>query len=279
MDCVIAKYNSSGTLQWDKLFAEGENTYIDELYGVDVNGSYMYVIGRTTSTDDDGDAFVVKVNTSTPSITWKKYLGSSAGAEDGWDIDVDGSGNVYVTGDYSGGPGSLTYKLNSSGAYQWHQIVGEAVGKGVETDGTNVFVAGIRKPLGQIGPAPDQDVMFLKYACGDGTLAWSLEWSDDDEGDEDYYAQAGYDIALDDSDYAYLVGYAPYVVGDWTEFSPTGALSKSDGDVPNWTLSDAGGSGGWYLPEFSDIEGGTENRRPNDGAGGNDVLTLKYDLT
>ncbi len=262
---IVGKYNSSGSLQWDKKYGSANQT--DQAYRADVSGNYLYVAGNTTETDNDGDAYCIKIDFSSisPSIAWKKYLGNSSYGEAGMDVAVDSNGNVYVTGSYSGGTGTLTYKLNSGGTYQWHQVVAQSIGYGIETDGSNVFVTGIHKTEDYVN-----NVMFLKYVVSDGTLSWSEEW----EGAR-FDSEGGYGVTLDGSDYAYITGYAPDAYRRWDSFNAVGALQKSDGDVPNWTLANASGTSSSIGRSTSTINGGTEDT----GGGGLDVLLLKYDLT
>ncbi len=272
VDVIIVKYDSSGNLasSWDKIF--GDSNCTDQVYGIDVEGSYLYVTGYTTSVGS-GDAFAMKVSTSTPSVTWQKYMGTSEGSEDrGYDVAVDSSGNVYVTGRYDAVyPGSLTYKLNSSGTFQWRHLIGTAIGLGIDTDGTSVFITGIADPVGTPFNPPEMDVLFVKYSVSDGSVGWALEWDDDYDGDDD--AEAGYGIALDGSDYAYIAGYAPNNTGSWGNIQTGASLARSDGNT-SFTLSDLSATSGDPDATLSSITTGTED----DGGGGSDVLVLKYDL-
>jgi hypothetical protein len=102
----------------------------------------VYLTGYTVSTDfptqdplqpnNAGltDAFVAKINPSGSALVYSTYLGGSA--EDfGYGIAVDGSGNVYLTGDTSstdfptqdplqpnnaGGDDAFVTKINPSGS-------------------------------------------------------------------------------------------------------------------------------------------------------------------
>ena len=99
-DIFLMKYNSSGTKQWTKQLG---NSAADIGMGVTVDSSdNIYVTGiasggRDRNTGSVGeDIVLVKYN---PSGTkqWTKQLGSSS-SNFAWDVTVDSSDNIYVTG-------------------------------------------------------------------------------------------------------------------------------------------------------------------------------------
>jgi hypothetical protein len=94
-DFIIAKYNTSGTLQWQRSLG---GTGTEEGFGIAVDESgNVYVIGRTSSQGAGGsDVLIAKYNTS-GTIQWQRSLGGT-GFETARGIAVDASGNVYVTG-------------------------------------------------------------------------------------------------------------------------------------------------------------------------------------
>jgi len=105
---------------------------IDVGHAVAVDGSgSAYITGRTYSSDfptegeyqiyqGNGDAFVAKLNNSGNGLVYSTYLGGSAD-ELSRDIAVDGSGNVYITGQ--------TYSTDfpTVGEYQIYQGNGDAL--------------------------------------------------------------------------------------------------------------------------------------------------------
>jgi hypothetical protein len=98
-DAWVAKYNSSGKLQWKQQL--GTSSY-DYSWGVttDSNGS-VYISGFTEgalagTNKGNGDAWVAKYNSS-GKLQWKQQLGSSSG-DDSWGVTTDSSGNVYISG-------------------------------------------------------------------------------------------------------------------------------------------------------------------------------------
>jgi hypothetical protein len=78
-----------------------------------------------------------------PTYVWQTYYWPSMGWSNNYSIAIDGSGNVYVSGDsqatwngptgqiplnaHSGGPGDIfVLKLDSNGAYKWHTFYGSS---------------------------------------------------------------------------------------------------------------------------------------------------------
>jgi len=109
-DVFVAKFNSTGSSLLYSTYLGGSST--DEGYGIAVDGSYIYVTGRTQSTDfpttvnavQDAigggagtDAFVAKFNAAGSSLLYSTYLGGS-GLEYGKSIAVNSSENAHVTG-------------------------------------------------------------------------------------------------------------------------------------------------------------------------------------
>jgi len=108
-DAYIAKFNSSGSIQWATYFG-GSNDDIGLGIATDVNAN-VFITGSTFSTSSiasnaayqniyggGGDAFVVKFN-SLGLRLWASYYGGS-GWENGYGagIATDASNNVYLTG-------------------------------------------------------------------------------------------------------------------------------------------------------------------------------------
>jgi Beta-propeller repeat len=174
-DIFVAKYSSSGALQWAK---RAGGTGSGEGFGIRVDGSgNSYVTGSfegsgtfglgeanqiTLTSDGDFDIFVAKYNSS-GALLWAKRAGGT-GSDGGSGIAVDGSGNSYVTGSFEGsgtfGLGEANQitltsdgdfdifvaKYNSSGALLWAKRAGGTArdeGSGIAVDGSaNSYVTG-----------------------------------------------------------------------------------------------------------------------------------------
>jgi hypothetical protein len=108
-DIVVLKLNSSGAYQWHTFYGSAGGD--DYGYGIAVDGSgNVYVTGYSgVAWDGPGptsplnpysgsfDIVVLKLNSS-GAYQWHTFYGSAGGADEGFGIAVDGSGNVYVTG-------------------------------------------------------------------------------------------------------------------------------------------------------------------------------------
>lgn len=147
-DIFIVKYNSSGVAQWSKKF--GSTTGYDTGTGIRLDASgNIYLCGQFggtiafdsySLTSSSGEIFVVKFNSSGVA-QWASGAGSTLSEDRPTGIDIDGNGNVYVTGVFSGvasfgngisltstiHPLYMTYtyvdlfiaKYNSTGVCQW----------------------------------------------------------------------------------------------------------------------------------------------------------------
>jgi hypothetical protein len=140
-DAFVVKLNNSGALQWNTFMGGG-----GEDYGTDIvldTGGNIYITGGSWGPwgmpinpyTGFMDAIVVKLNSSGV-LQWNTFMGGG-NWDDGSELALDGSGNIYVAGysgetwgtpvnAYSGSSDGFAAKLNSSGVLQWNTFMGSS---------------------------------------------------------------------------------------------------------------------------------------------------------
>ncbi len=245
-DIFLAKYNSGGTHQWSQRLG---STGGDIANAVAMDGSGNAVMtGTFQGTVDFGggglvsvgsnDIFLAKYNSSGVHQWSHRFGGSSEGA---YGVDVDGSGNVVMTGymtdtiDFGGG--TLTgvggydvflAKFTSAGVHVWSKRfggtgveIGHSVGVNSagaialtgEFEGTVNFGGGNRVSAGL------SDIFLVKYNAN-GTHQWS-------RGFGSSFGEVGNSAAVDNSGNVVFTG--PFSAT--LDFGGGGLVSAGSGDV------------------------------------------------
>lgn len=210
----LAKYNSSGVLQWADAIKSDFDTY---LYRLALDGSNnVYVTGYYTGTIDfdpgsgldtvkgsGNTGFVAKYSASDGSLVWGDAIQSSSIAS-GQNLAVDGSGNVYCTGYFQS---SADFDPSKSST---HTITG----------------------------AGNYDIFIVKYAASDGSLNWVDSFGSSGE-------DKGVGIAVDASSNVFVTGYFSGAI-DFNPGSGTTTLTPVGvKDVYIGKYSGSDGSFGW----------------------------------
>ena len=155
-DFLVVKFDSTGNELWRA--TEGENTGLTttlasgavgrNALAIDSAGG-VYVTGQS-GLATNGDFVTAKVNSS-GTVQWQALLnGPSGGVDRAYALAVDGSGNVYVTGDSfaAGHSDYMTVKYDTAGVEQWRAQPGHAANasnsaRALAVDAAgNVMVAG-----------------------------------------------------------------------------------------------------------------------------------------
>ncbi len=197
-DAYIAKFNSSGSIQWAKIIQSDYSSF-GSCISLDSNGN-IYIGGNFGGIADFGgiiksasniDAFIAKYDND-GTLQWvKTYGGNYQNSVNS--ICTDSNGNIFVTGYYTGTAdfgGTLftssgdydifVLKYNSSGVIQWVKTAGGTntdLVLGIGTDATgNVYVAGRFKGTATFGTitktsAGNYDIFVAKYNSI-GTIQW-----------------------------------------------------------------------------------------------------------
>ena len=183
-----SQYNSAGEQQWVARYNGPDNEY-DRPYAMAIDSfGNVYVTGYSGTADSFTDWTTIKYNSEGREQWVARYNACPHAYARGRGIAVDGSGNVYVTGN----DGSLwaVIKYNLSGEEQWitHHNSGESIAIAVDNLG-NIYVTG-----------DDYDYVTIKYDSS-GQEQWLARY--DGPGDAEDHVAA---LALDLSGNVYVTG-------------------------------------------------------------------------
>jgi uncharacterized delta-60 repeat protein len=268
-DALIAKYNSSGILQWDKTLGGIATDYFSAVV-VD-SGDNIIVCGQTDSAGAGGTgALIAKYNTA-GTLVWDKVLSGAGGSDFAYSVAVDSGDNIIVCGktdsDGAGLRDLLVAKYNSAGTLQWDKTLGGASnddGQFVAIDsGDNIIVCGTVQSDGAGGA----DVLIVKYNSS-GTLQW-----DKTLGTASFDIGTG--VAVDSGDNIIICGRTGSAGAGGNEALI--AKYNSSGTL-QWDKV-LGGTGTDYFNAVVVDSGDniiTVGFTVSDGAGGNDFLIAKY---
>ena len=271
---LIAKYNSSGTLQWQRslgsvsLPEEGWAIAIDPSENVYITG-YVDVVGQANN------VIIAKYNTS-GTIQWQKQLAGVGTRNDyGTSIAVDSASNVYVNAysNASAGGGNfdfLTFKLDSSGNMSWQRSLSGTGFSGTSSDfgvgiavdsASNVYVTGYSDNNSTY------DLVLAKYNTT-GTLQWQRVLGNNFGGSD-----AGNSVAVDSSNNIYVAGFTNGIGILVAKYNSSGAIEWQRSLTGSATIFGTGiavdSSNNAYVTAYGDISGG--------GGANYDIFTAKYD--
>ena len=210
-DAFVVKYDSDGNQVWAKQFGsdllvEGIGVAVDSSGNVYVTG---YAKGNLFGSNAGvTDAFVAKYDSDGNQV-WAKQFGSDL-RDIGFDITVDSSGNVYVTGHTDGdlfGSNTGAYdvfvvKYSPDGNQKWTEQFGnnsleEHSGITVDSSG-NVYVTGTTSDSISNNNVGSDDIFITKYAKN-GIEKWTEQF-----GRSSF--EGGNDVAVDSSGNVYVTG-------------------------------------------------------------------------
>jgi len=188
-DMTLAKYNLSGTIQWQRSLSGDFTSGQDFAYGVSVDSSgNVYVIGRATQLassnpggqgNNNQDGFIVKWS-SGGYVSSKITFGGYA-SEDGTGIVIDSQDNVFAvgmsdSGNTTSGVGSrgLIMRLTSSLSSTWARSLGNISSAGYNEEGTKKVAVDHQRvaiyTVGTIrGTGPGYDNIIISKLPPDGT--------------------------------------------------------------------------------------------------------------
>ncbi len=202
-DFFTIKYDATGALQWSARFdGAASNDDIPNAIKVDSFGN-VYVTGSSFGFGTGLDYATLKYN-SNGVLQWAAIFNGTGNREDiPYAIDVDSSGNVYVTGSSQSNNADrdfVTIKYDANGALLWTRTWigygGEDIARALKLDASgNVYVAG-----SSTANSDGLDYILIKYDAN-GTLQWWREYNGPANGDDIPSA-----LAIDSSGNVYLTG-------------------------------------------------------------------------
>jgi hypothetical protein len=221
-DFQVVKYDGAGNQLWARVWDRGSrlDDWVDGL-AVDPGGSaYVTGVSYKDVAEQDGDIAVIAYGPS-GRRRWVRIEDSLGGGYDSpYDIALDGAGNVYVTGVWSGlgiyDTDVVTIKYDRAGNRVWlvtyngptnYTDTGDAI---TVDDAGNVYVAGSTWADGN-----EWDYLVIKYDSA-GTLLWSRSYDTGQARDFDL-ANA---VAVDGAGNVFVTGTAnsgPYPDGTWDD--------------------------------------------------------------
>ncbi|MEO8446838.1 MAG: SBBP repeat-containing protein [bacterium] len=260
---VTIKYSPTGDSLWVRDYFNGSCYIIVR----DANDN-IYVAGKWGD-DTVCDFLVIKYNSAGIEQWSRKYAGPGNGPDFAYGLQVDNSGNVYLTGAVYVGPFNAiaTVKYNSSGVQQWDAIYdcpafGSDRGNSVDVDSSgNVYVGGYSDTA-----ITGRDFITIKYNSS-GLRQWVKRY---DGGSEEIYTVRVFD---QNNIYVNGPGYGTSGNYDFTTVKYNGNgdqlwVRSYDGnhgsDYPQQMILD--GAGNIYITGAGQLTGSWE-----------DIITIKYD--
>jgi hypothetical protein len=208
LDYATIMYNSAGAEQWVARYNGPANGW-DRAAAIarDSSGN-VYVTGQSLGVGTDFDYATVKYDSAGKKQWVRRYNGPGNGEDNANAIAVDGSGNVYVTGQSTGlgtGFDYATVKYDSAGKKQWvARLPLSSTANAIAVDGSgNVYVTG----RGFCCPGTLPDYTTVKYDSA-GQQQWVAYYNGPGNGQDEAYA-----IAVDSSDNVYVTGKSPGLSG------------------------------------------------------------------
>jgi len=247
-DCLVAKYNSSGTLQWQKFY--GRDYYE---WGSGGGSWYFYSDDRfehcasltdgrfaaVGGTYNNGGSGVGAINSnvmltvwnSDGTVSWSKWISvngtqnnnsSNVGSTSVDGIGVDGSNNVYIV--LYSNPNTHLVKFNSSGTVQWKKTWSSNIGFTdtiAVTKSGDIFVGANSGSFGSYVPG----MMKLNSS---GTVQWTKTFTGANFGGDHMF--------VDQEENVWLRGTS----------DSTAVCVDSNGNVVRAVSVDTNSAGGWF---------------------------------
>ncbi len=247
-DIFMAKYDNNGNYIWAKNIggpkSDGVNSFaLDGSGNIYLTGSFYETVdfdpGSGTAnlwSNGQNDVFIAKYDNN-GNYVWAKSVGASY-YDYSYSIDLDASGNVYITGDFhltvdfDPGPGTASLTANNrdifiakydkNGNYIWAKNMGGGkwdIGHSISVDAQgNLYITGLMNDTADFEPGVGTaylisngsfDIFLAKYDT-DGNYLWANNFGS-------YYADQGLGICTDGNGNIYIIGHYQ---GTFIDFDP-----------------------------------------------------------
>jgi uncharacterized delta-60 repeat protein len=198
-DYTTIKYNPSGVQQWIRAY-NGPGNSSDSPSKIKIDASdNIYITGMSIGSGTNYDYATLKYN-SAGVLQWSaRYNGTANNYDYAYTLDIDASGNVYVTGNAFDDFGTVKY--NSAGVQQWAQTYngpgnGAEVANSIVVDAQgNAYVTG-----SSFGSTTQYDFATIKYNTS-GVQQWVQRYN----GPGDFY-DIPFSVAVDAQGNVYASG-------------------------------------------------------------------------
>jgi uncharacterized delta-60 repeat protein len=237
-DYATIKYNSRGQKEWVARYnGSGNDGDLAQAIAVDDSGN-VYVTGFSAGSGTGLDYATIKYNAAGQEQWVARYNGPGNDFDEGVAIDVDTSGNVYVTGESWGQDTKTDYatiKYNSIGQEQWvarydgAASIDNAAAIAIDSSG-NVYVTG--------DGGGGSDYATIKYNPM-GQQQWVARYNG--PGNDDDGATA---IATDNSGNVYVTGFSvgsgvdyDYATIKYNTMGQEQWVARYDGPGKHWDLA------------------------------------------
>lgn len=273
-DMIIVKYNSDGSIGWQKTWGSTVSTE-SAMEAIQTSDGGYAVVGFTASIESGKYDVVLLKYTSTGTLSWSRAWGTASGADDLCYSIVQTSDNGYVmTGRTNTGVSTrqgLLIKFDVNGNLVWNKTWGSTgsdnyLRKLILTSDGGFATIGYSNSF---NGATSNDAVLIKYNSS-GIATWSTYWGSSSANDQAWSliqtTDGGYVISGQTLSYGNMGGYSDAFVA---KFNDTGTLSWSK------TFGSTGDDFGWEI--IKTLDGGFAVTGKTDfGIGAGDMFLAKY---